>query len=101
MKKYIAVIAVVIALVSFTSCNVKKIDLKEWVNKTDNERFEQVLDDDGIIIFMDKETGVLYMWRGVGYRGGLTVMLDADGKPLIGNIEDEEESEDNDDTEIQ
>lgn len=101
MKKYIAVIAVVIALVSFTSCNVKKIDLKEWVNKTDNERFEQVLDDDGIIIFMDKETGVLYMWRGFGYRGGLTVMLDADGKPLIGNIEDEEESEDNDDTEIQ
>ena len=34
-------------------------------------------------IFTDSETGVQYLWITDHYKGGLTVMLDRDGKPLI------------------
>lgn len=36
-----------------------------------------------IEIWVDTETGVNYLWREHGYSGGLTPMLDADGKPVI------------------
>jgi len=34
-------------------------------------------------IYVDTETGVQYLWVRSGYAGGLTVLLDHDGKPLI------------------
>lgn len=34
-------------------------------------------------ILCDNETEVLYMSHREGYRVGLTVMMDVDGKPLI------------------
>ena len=34
-------------------------------------------------IWVDKETGVNYLYRQSGYSGGLTVLLDKDGKPVI------------------
>ena len=34
-------------------------------------------------IFVDKNTRVMYLYNTTNYQGGLTVMLDADGKPLI------------------
>ena len=34
-------------------------------------------------IIVDKEAGVLYLWHNEGDAGGLTVMLDAEGKPLL------------------
>lgn len=37
-------------------------------------------------IWVDKETGVNYLYRKDGYSGGLTPLLDSDGKPLITNI---------------
>ena len=41
----------------------------------------------GFEIWVDVETGVNYLWRGAGYGGGLTVLLDRDGKPVITPIE--------------
>ena len=35
------------------------------------------------IMFVDKETGVVYLFVKDGYGGGLTVMVDENGKPLI------------------
>ena len=35
------------------------------------------------IIYLDKETGVQYLYVQNGYSGGLTPLLDADGKPVI------------------
>ena len=35
------------------------------------------------IVYVDKETGVNYLFVQVGYAGGLTPLLDADGKPLV------------------
>ena len=34
-------------------------------------------------IWVDKETGVNYFYHSSGYSGGLTPLLDRDGKPVI------------------
>lgn len=39
-----------------------------------------------IEIWVDKETGVNYIYRQSGYSGGLTVLLDSDGKPVISKL---------------
>ncbi len=50
------------------------------------ERFEKIYEQGAINtveILRDKETGVNYIFRHSGYAGGLTVLLDAEGKPVI------------------
>ena len=37
-------------------------------------------------IWVDKQTGVQYLWHASGYAGGLTPLLDRDGKPVISPI---------------
>ncbi len=39
-------------------------------------------------IWVDKETGVNYLYRQSGYAGGMTVLLDKDGKPIITPVEE-------------
>ncbi|MGN0241207.1 MAG: DUF6440 family protein [Candidatus Weimeria sp.] len=34
-------------------------------------------------VIVDKDTGVNYLFVHDGYAGGLTVMVDADGKPIV------------------
>lgn len=34
-------------------------------------------------IWVDKQTGVNYLYSCAGYSGGLTVLLDENGKPVI------------------
>lgn len=38
-------------------------------------------------IFVDRETGVNYLFVTSGYAGGLTVLLDREGKPVISDVE--------------
>ena len=40
-------------------------------------------------VLVDKETGVNYLYACSGYSGGLTVLLDADGKPIVTPIVEE------------
>ncbi len=35
-------------------------------------------------VLVDRETGVHYLQTSWGYAGGLTVLLDREGKPVIG-----------------
>ena len=45
-------------------------------------------------VLVDTQTGVNYLWAGSGYAGGLTVLLDTDGKPVVTPIPaDEEQNE--------
>ena len=37
----------------------------------------------GSQIWVDRETGVQYFYHADGYGGGLTVLVDAEGKPLL------------------
>ena len=51
-----------------------------------NERFEKVYSQGSLTvteIWVDKETGVNYIFHASGYSGGMTVLLDKDGKPVI------------------
>ncbi|MBQ9797148.1 MAG: xylan 1,4-beta-xylosidase [Clostridia bacterium] len=38
-------------------------------------------------IWVDRETGVNYLYHASGYSGGLTVLLDQEGKPVITSVE--------------
>ena len=53
------------------------------------KRFEKVYSQGtgSTVILFDKETGVNYLFHSSGYAGGLTVLLDKDGKPIITPIE--------------
>lgn len=53
---------------------------------TKYERFEKVYSQGvmtSIEIWVDKETGVNYIFRQSGYAGGMTPLLDKDGKPVV------------------
>lgn len=60
-----------------------------------DERFEKTYSQGvgnlfGTEIWVDKETGVNYVFHFQGEAGGLTPLLDKDGKPVITNIENKE-----------
>lgn len=42
----------------------------------------------GTEIWVDREAGVNYVFYFSGYAGGLTPLLDKDGKPVVTPIED-------------
>lgn len=51
-----------------------------------NDRFEKVYSQGAMTvteIWVDKETGVNYIYHAAGNSGGLTPLLDRDGKPVI------------------
>lgn len=37
-------------------------------------------------IWVDKETGVNYLYHAAGYSGGLTPLLDREGKPVVTSL---------------
>lgn len=54
-----------------------------------NDRFERVYKQGTMTImeiWVDKETGVNYLYHEDGYSGGLTPLLDREGKPVISAI---------------
>ena len=51
-----------------------------------NDRFENVYSQGGLStmeIWVDKETGVNYLFHTSGYAGGMTPLVGRDGKPII------------------
>ncbi len=58
-----------------------------------SERFETVYQEGSQLkngvrqVIVDKETGVNYLFTMAGYAGGLTPLLDKDGKPIVTLIE--------------
>ena len=42
-------------------------------------------------ILVDRETGVNYLWTTCGHAGGLTVLLDAEGNPIVTAVPKDEE----------
>jgi hypothetical protein len=54
-----------------------------------NERFEKTYSQGTVNvmeIWVDKETGVNYMFHASGYAGGMTPLLDNAGKPIVSPI---------------
>ena len=60
------------------------------------KRFVKVYDDGSFgsnEIWVDTKTGVNYLFHASGYAGGLTVLVDREGKPIITAIPVEESYE--------
>lgn len=63
--------------------------------KKENNRFQIVSEEKHDMlsssrILRDKETGILYFYHAWGYGGGLTPLLDRDGKTLTDKKENKE-----------
>ena len=54
------------------------------------KRFKKTYSQDcgSLQVWVDKETGVNYLFVSSGYAGGLTVLLDKEGKPTVTPIEE-------------
>ena len=62
----------------------------------DTDRFVRILTEGNAFgasreVWVDKQTGVNYLYIASGYGGGLTPLLGADGKPVVTRIPAEEE----------
>lgn len=67
------------------------LDLKNEEERTimGNDRFEKVYSQGAmnvIEVWVDKETGVNYIFHAAGNAGGLTVLLDREGRPVISTV---------------
>ena len=62
------------------------MEYREEKRMTGNDRFVKIYSQgrmSRIEIWVDKETGVNYVFHQSGYAGGMTPLLDKDGKPVI------------------
>lgn len=75
MKRVISILLAVMLVVTLVSCAAPDEKIKD--------RFESKYDGDFKTVIVDQDTGVMYLFVKRGYGGGLSVMLDRDGKPLI------------------
>lgn len=56
-----------------------------WGND-DGKRFERIFQQgtmSAMEIWVDKATGIHYLFHQSGYAGGMTPLLDKDGKPVV------------------
>ncbi|WP_077951978.1 DUF6440 family protein [Listeria monocytogenes] len=61
---------------------------KKEAEKMD-ERFEKIYTQGKLNImeiWVDKETGLQYVYHLAGYAGGMSPLLDVDGKPLLADL---------------
>lgn len=85
MKKLM--LAIMLTVVLVTGCAKAETAQSEPVNVS---RFQTVEDSWNWDIVVDKETGVMYAVSRGTYNGGtFTLLVDADGKPLIWEDKDE------------
>lgn len=78
MKKIVCLGLVLMIVLAFIGCSASKSN-----NMETSDRFIIVYSDFCNTIYADKETNVLYFWHFGGYSGGLSVMVDENGKPLL------------------
>ena len=85
MKKIIISLLIMIIIV-LTGWLLKDVSIQN--NYAENERFIQIYtqyskNGYGFRIYYDKETKVMYLISDIYKGGGITVLVDKDGKPLI------------------
>ena len=84
MKKIIISLLMMIGIV-LTGWLLKDVTISN--NYAENERFIQIYNQssmkDEFRIYYDKKTKVMYLISDIYKGGGITVLVDKDGKPLI------------------
>lgn len=78
MKKILLTIMLLITPIAISGCEDATTN-----QKIANNEFIKVSNADEIIIYVHKETRVMYMFVTGVYQGGLTIMVDDNGKPLL------------------
>ncbi len=61
---------------------------------TKEKRFEKIYSQgklNGQEIWVDRRTGVNYLFTFSGYAGGLTVLVDREGKPIVTSVSELDE----------
>ena len=81
MKKIAVALALVFTLAGCSSA--ERSSGRSNTNKETSERFIQVYYDIVDSIYVDSRTNVMYYWHSSGNSGGLTIMVDENGQPLL------------------
>lgn len=85
--KHILIIITALIILLATGC--AKVENKPEQEPVDVSRFERVEFTGAWEIVADRETGVMYaVSRGMYNQGTFTLLVDADGKPLIWDSEE-------------
>ena len=74
MKKLISLVLALVLIFALVGCTGAS---------SDSDRFVRVYSEYSSCIYVDSETNVMYFWHSGGYSGGLSVMLDENGDPLL------------------
>ena len=85
MRKIIIVLIIII-LIIIIGAILKDFNVTDSFDFGRNSRFRnpQGYSTTGTTeIVIDTETGVMYLWIENSYKAGLTIMVDAEGKPLL------------------
>lgn len=81
MKKIVSLMMVLVMLaIVLTSCGTES---EAGEPNPFADRFATCDASSYSIVIVDRLTGVCYLWRKAGYGAGMTVLLDADGTPLL------------------
>ena len=84
MKKIIISLLIIIGI-TLTGWLLKDVTISN--NYAENERFIKIYNqssmNDSFRIYYDKETKVMYLISDIYKVGGITVLVDKDGKPLL------------------
>ena len=78
MKKLISLVLALVLIFALVGCTGASSE-----NETTSDRFVRVYSEYQNCIYVDSETNVMYFWHSGGYNGGLSVMLDENGDPLL------------------
>lgn len=78
MKKLISLVLALVLIFALAGCTGASSD-----NETTSDRFVRVYSEYSSCIYVDSETNVMYFWHSGCYSGGLSVMLDENGDPLL------------------
>ena len=91
MKKFIAIVLITLTMLSMTACVTKRTS---EVVKGETSRMIAIESTNSYCIVYDKYTKVMYAVSDGGYnRGTFTLLVDANGNPLLYNEASERSSE--------
>ena len=83
MKKIIFCILIFVLIFAFVGCEKEHENGNDLYKVCENVSMVAVEKTQDFIIYVHKETKVMYLYENRYNRGGITIMLDENGKPLL------------------
>lgn len=83
MKKVICCVLIFVLAFAFVGCGKETENGNDLYKVCENVSMVAVEKSQDFIIYVHKETRVMYLYENRTQRGGITIMLDENGKPLL------------------